>query len=243
MIVIIKEKAPELLSCFKCSEYFILWSPRKATRVAAHLPVNAPDLCERAFFRIVYAMKWFNIPPELVINVDQVGVWVLPNNSYTFHEKGSHQVDVVAKDEKHCYTALTASTASGAFLPFQQVWARKTAGSLLSQNSPRMKDAIHHGFHFASAASVTSPWSHFSTFKTMKEWIIHILVPYYLSVIESNPDLPSDQKCILFINIYPVHTSKDFTSYVYAEHPFIVLIFVPGNCTGAFQPADNSRSK
>ncbi len=72
----------------------------------------------------------------------------------------------------------------------------------------------------------------------MKEWIIHILIPYYESVLEANTDFPSDQKCILFINIYPVHTSKDFTAYIYDEHPFIILIFVPGNCTGAFQPAD-----
>ncbi len=145
---------------------------------------------------------------------------------------------MVAKDEKRCYTALTASTASGAFLPFQQVWAGKTTGSLLSCNAPRMDDALAHGFHFAFAASVTSPRSHFSTLKTMKEWIIHILIPYYEGVLASNPDLPEDQKCIIFIDIYPVHTSKDFMGYVYNEHPFIILVFVPGNCTGAFQPAD-----
>ncbi len=101
-----------------------------------------------------------------------------------------------------------------------------------------MGDALKHGFHFVSAASVTSPRSHFSTFKTMQEWILHILIPYYEGVLESNPDLPVDQKCILFIDIYPVHMSKDFTCYVYDHHPFIILIFVPGNCTGAFQPAD-----
>ncbi|PBK94577.1 hypothetical protein ARMGADRAFT_1028989 [Armillaria gallica] len=53
---------------------------------------------------------------KLIVNVDQVGVWLLPNNSYTFHEKGAHQVDMVVKDEKQCYTALTANMASGAFL-------------------------------------------------------------------------------------------------------------------------------
>ncbi|PBK95101.1 hypothetical protein ARMGADRAFT_1028523 [Armillaria gallica] len=147
------------------------WSPRKATCAAAHLPANA-------FFRLVYTMKWYNIPPELVVNVDQVGVWILPNNSYTFHKKGAHQVDMVAKDK--------------------------------------------------------------NTLKTMKEWIIHILIPYYEGVLTSNPDLPEDQKCIIFIDIYPVHMSKDFMGSVYNEHPFIILVFVPGNCTGAFQPADVS---
>ncbi|KAK0433129.1 uncharacterized protein EV420DRAFT_1654962 [Desarmillaria tabescens] len=200
MVAIIMEKEPDLLTRFKCSECFVRdyyssvleWSLRKATYAAAHLPANAPDLCEQAFFRLVYAMKWYNIPPELVINVDQVGVWLLPNNSYTFHEKGAHQVDIVAKDKKQCYTALTASTVSGAFLSFQQVWARKTTGSLLSHDAPRMADALAHSFYFASAASVTSPWSHFSTLKTMKEWIMHILIPYYEHVLTSNPDYPED---------------------------------------------------
>ncbi|PBK77851.1 hypothetical protein ARMSODRAFT_1010486 [Armillaria solidipes] len=95
-------------------------------------------------------LSWFNIPPELVINVDQIGVWVLPNNSYTFHEKGSRQVDVVAKDEKCCYMALTASTASGAFLPFQQVWAeqqKQVAGGIdlgaikIAMGLPKLHDA------------------------------------------------------------------------------------------------------
>ncbi len=54
MITIIKEKEPKLFDCFKCSEWFVCdyyssaleWSPRKATHAAAHLPANAPDLCE-----------------------------------------------------------------------------------------------------------------------------------------------------------------------------------------------------
>jgi hypothetical protein len=41
------------------------WSPRKGTRAAAHLPPNAEDKCEEAFFRQVYAMKWHNIPPKV----------------------------------------------------------------------------------------------------------------------------------------------------------------------------------
>ena len=41
------------------------WTPRKGTRAAAHLPPDAEDKCEEAFFRQVYAMKWHNIPPKV----------------------------------------------------------------------------------------------------------------------------------------------------------------------------------
>ncbi len=101
-----------------------------------------------------------------------------------------------------------------------------------------MDDVLAHGFHFTAATSETSPRSHFSTLKTMKEWIAAIMQPYVISIIEANPDLPKDQKSVLFINIYPVHKSEAFTTHVYTEYPCVIIIFVPGNCTGIFQPAD-----
>ncbi|PBK85838.1 hypothetical protein ARMGADRAFT_1087110 [Armillaria gallica] len=150
MLAIIEEDAPELLdSGFTCSEKFVRhfydsvmgWSPRKATRAAAHIPKDAPDLCEAAFFQLAYAMKWSNVPAKLVINADQQGVWVLPSNSYTFHDTGAKQVDVMAKDEKWAFTLMVASTASGNFLPFQQVWCGKTEKSLPSKKAPGMAEA------------------------------------------------------------------------------------------------------
>lgn len=103
---------------------------------------------------------------------------------------------------------------------------------------PRMDDVLAHGFHFTAATSETSHRSHFSTLKTMKEWIAAIMQPYVISIIEANPDLPKDQKSVLFINIYPVHKSEAFTTHVYIEYPCVIIIFIPGNCTGIFQPAD-----
>jgi len=247
MLAIIHEKAPHILSStFCCSEKFVChfyesvlnWTPRKVTCVAAHIPPNAPELCEQTFFRLVYAIKWEEIPVKLVINVDQMGVYVLPNNSRTFHDKGAAQVDAVAKDEKRVYTLLVVSTAAGDFLPFQQVWGGKTSHSLPSATAPRMKDALERCFHFTNAASEKNPNSHFSTLKTMKEWVVEIMVPYVQGVIEADPDLDEHQKAILFIDIYPVHASRDFTGYIFNDHPNIILIFVLGNCTGIFQPAD-----
>jgi len=186
----------------------------------------------------VYAIKWEEIPAKLVIDVDQMGVYVLPNNSRTFHDKGAAQVDAVAKDEKQAYTLLVASTATVDFLPFQQVWGGKTSRFLPSATAPGMKDALEQCFHFTNAASEKNPNSHFSTLKMMKEWVVEIMVPYVQGVIEANPDLDEHQKAILFIDIYPVHAGQDFTGYIFNDHPNIILIFVPGNCTGIFQPAD-----
>ncbi|KAG7099906.1 hypothetical protein E1B28_001705 [Marasmius oreades] len=246
MLAIIKEQKPEILSeHFECSERFVRdflqstlnYTIRKGTRAAAHLPADADDQCERTFYRLVYPMLWDNIPPELVVNVDQLGVYILPNGSMTYHTKGTKQVDIVGKEEKRAFTLLVASTPSGDFLPFQQVWGGRSKLSLPSKNATGFSEALDRGFHFAFAASESSQRSHFSTLKTMKEWVENILVPYIQGVIEAN-DLDQDQKAILFIDAYPVHTGKDFRVYIYDDHPNIILIFVPANCTGKFQPAD-----
>lgn len=100
--------------------------------------------------------------------MDQIGNYILPSNSSTFHDRGAEQVNIVAKDEKRAYTLLVASTADGDFLPFQQVWSGGSRRSLPSQDSPRMQDAIDRGFDITFAQSDKKS-SHFSTLKTMKE--------------------------------------------------------------------------
>jgi hypothetical protein len=57
-------------------------------------------------------------------------------------------------------------------------------------------------------------------------------------VIEADPDLDDDQKAIFYIDAYPVHISDPFRTYVFDEFPNIILLFVPNNCTGIFQPQD-----
>jgi hypothetical protein len=89
----------------------------------------------------------------LNVNFDQIGNYILPSSSCTFHDRGAEQVDVVAKDEKRAYTLLVASTADGDFLPFQQVWSGATARSTPSLTAPHMQEAIDRGFDFTFAKS------------------------------------------------------------------------------------------
>ena len=49
--------------------------------------------------------------------MDQIGNYILPNNSSTFHTQGAEQVDIATKDEKRAYTLTVASTPDGNILP------------------------------------------------------------------------------------------------------------------------------
>ncbi|KAH9906582.1 uncharacterized protein B0H18DRAFT_839458, partial [Fomitopsis serialis] len=130
--------------------------------------------------------------------MDQLGNYVLPGNTVTYHDKGARQVDVVGKEEKRAYSLLVASTPAGDFLPFQQIWAGASTRVLPAHTAPGMQEALDasHGFDFTFAAS-NKKTSHFSTLKTMQEWTERILDPYIKRVIAEDPDLPTNQKAIL----------------------------------------------
>ncbi|KAF8988827.1 hypothetical protein BDZ89DRAFT_974879, partial [Hymenopellis radicata] len=182
------------------------------TRAAAHLPPNADELCLRAFFRIVHLINAFDIPPGLVINMDQTGITILMAMLKTYHKKGSRQVDIAARDEKRAYTLCVASTADGDVLPFQAVWSGSTKLSLPSRSADGMDEALEIGMDFTVAAS-DKKTSHFSTFKTMKEWVDNILKPWVDTYIETH-QLPDDQKSVLFIDCYPVHIGTEFRGFL-----------------------------
>ena len=80
--------------------------------------------------------------------------------------------------------------------------------------------------------------------------------PYITEAIEADPELQHDpdQKTILLLDCYPVHTGEEFRKYVQQQFPNVFLVYVPANCscgfvfasvvltpllgTGIFQPAD-----
>lgn len=86
------------------------------------------------------------------------------------------------------------------------------------------------------------------------QWMEEIYVPYIKWVILED-NLPANQNSMLFLNFYPVHTSKAFIQYIKENYSNMLLVFVPANCksccsnftlcidalslgTGKFQPAN-----
>lgn len=88
------------------------------------------------------------------------------------------------------------------------------------------QDAEQLGFHFTPAASFKNKTSHFSTLKTMKEWMIYIYIPYITQVIQ-DAKLPPDQKSILLLDAYPVHIGEELQSYITSSHPNVFVVYVP----------------
>ena len=145
-------------------------------------------------------MKQHDIPPKLVVFMDQTGKQLMGTKDKTYEKRGVEQVDIAAKDEKRAYTLCVATTANGDVLPFQQVWSGTTKALLPHDIAEGMNEARELGFHFASAASKKKT-SHFSTFKTMKEVRQRVI---------SNSQ-STDSPCCSGFRTFSSHTSKSLS--------------------------------
>ncbi|KZT10423.1 uncharacterized protein LAESUDRAFT_627188, partial [Laetiporus sulphureus 93-53] len=50
--------------------------------------------------------------------------------------------------------------------------------------------------------------------------------------------LPDNQACILRLDVWSVHRGQEFYNWLPATCPWILREYVPGGCTGLFQPCD-----
>ncbi|TFY73499.1 hypothetical protein EWM64_g10513 [Hericium alpestre] len=71
----------------------------------------------------------------------------------------------------------------------------------------------------------------------MKSYVNKILAPYFATVRAAHGD-PPNQLAIWQIDAWSVHRSAEFHAWMAKHHPRIQLKYVPGGCTGIWQPCD-----
>jgi hypothetical protein len=249
MIGHIEHHAPALLlvkladgSTFSCSDLYVRkflkrqmnFVPRTSTRAAQKVPANAAEVLWQSFLRLVYACwKRKVMHPQLRINFDQTQVVVQTQGGSTFEEEGAKQVAVVGKEEKRAWTAVVAVAASGDVLPLQIVMkGSDPKRSLPKATAPMMDEANTRKFDWALGGH-----TYWSNLETMKTYFVKIVVVWF-DKWKTKLGLPSDQTCIVQLDVWSVHRSAAFLTWVNDNYPWIELHFVPGGCTGLFQPCD-----
>ncbi|KAG8692274.1 hypothetical protein FRC09_011339 [Ceratobasidium sp. 395] len=226
---------------FRCSERFVRhflrkelgWSVRKATRAAQKHPSNVRTVLRNAFLRIACAVRDFVIPACCIVNADQTQVVYSPGDKRTWTTAGERQISVLGIEDKRAFTLMVGVSCSGALLPFQAIYAGKSARSVPNSDAPGYAEAQKLGFLFDHSNTST----YWSTFDTMCHWVSEILAPYFRSQIELN-NLPDDQQCLCQLDCWTVHRSAQFRAWMRKNYPWIILDYVPGGCTGLFQACD-----
>lgn len=229
-------------SRFQCTESWVKkfvaanlnWSFRRATHAAQKTPSNADQLCLDQFLRLTLTIRNCAIFHAcFYVNIDQTNIVYQPANTATYEEVGSKQVAVIGQEEKRAFTVVVGISASGDALPFQVIYCSKTTRSLPTKNTPQFKEAQRLGFKLCFSNTNT----YWSTFELMCDYIHDILVPYWTRQKEL-VGAPDDQECILHLDVWSVHKSIQFRTWLDQHYPWIKYRFVPGGCTGIAQPCD-----
>ena len=114
---------------------------------------------------IVATVTIEEIPAELILNCDQMGIKMVPSATWTMERQGDKRVEMTGVNDKCQITAVFCGSLVGDFLPVQLMYKGKT---------PR----CHPRFAFPSDWHITHLAKHWSTEKTMLQYVEHILVPY-----------------------------------------------------------------
>ncbi|KAF8595711.1 hypothetical protein BDV93DRAFT_456244 [Ceratobasidium sp. AG-I] len=226
---------------FQCSRCFVCtflhqdlgWSVRKATWAAQKYPSDVNTVLLHAYLRFARLVRNEDIPASCIVNADQTQVVYNTGSSSTWNSTGEQQVHVLCMEEKQDFTLLVAASVSGSILLFQAIYGGKTTRSLPNKNLPGLSETRKLGFLLDYSGTDT----YWSTQLTMQRFVSRIQAPYFLAQITQH-GLPATQKCIFQIDCWSVHRSAECRSWMGEPYPWIIILYVPGGCTGLFQACD-----
>jgi hypothetical protein len=167
-------------------------------------------------------VKKYNIPDELIINVDQTPSKYVPTSSVTMAEKNSKHVAKQGADDKRAITMTLAETLSGDILPFQLIYTGKTTRSLPAVEFP---EGFLLGFN-------KSHWSNEEeTLRLLKQ-----VISPYISKMKRKLKLPEDQVACLIWDAFKAQSTEAVKLEL--ENLNIKDVQVPKNMTHLLQPLD-----
>jgi hypothetical protein len=240
----VRAKHPDLLKEFRftrrwCRSWFkqnFNWSYKKGTNSGQKLPLDWERQTARMIKRVAGAAAQHHIThPCFIINWDQTAVLLMQANKYTYHNIKDKHVSMIGQEEKRQITAVVTSTLDGDLLPLQLIFKGQDKNKQQQRAVPVLhpveaKRTTGSGWHLTQTAN------HWSSLESMKDYIRMIVRPWvWAKGKEHGIDAPH---CVLLLDCWSVHKSKEFVSWMAHAYPSYHLVFVPAGCTGKAQPAD-----
>ncbi|KZO89906.1 hypothetical protein CALVIDRAFT_491200, partial [Calocera viscosa TUFC12733] len=205
------------------------WTLRRATKAAHKLPNDWQQSTFKAGLRAAYAIQHYYIPACCVVNSDETQLLLQHGGDCSYAPIGSHQVDVLGKEEKRACTIMTSLAMDGTLLPFQSIWKGATNRSLPYGNNtldPTLREAVKQGHIFTLSHSST----YWTNLHTLKVFVTNLLVPYFESKNKEN-HRASHATCLWVIDVYSVHRSAEFRSWMHDTYLWILMHYIPASCT------------
>ena len=213
-----------------CTSVFkrMKWVNRKCT---TSKPAIAPGLIREVGFsfykEIAEAVQADNIPPELIINIDQTPLPFVLISKYTMNKKGESSVPIQGTGDYRQITGTFSITLSGNFLPIQLIYQGTT-------------DRCHPNYDFPKSFHVTHTKYHWANEQTSLDLLNKILLPY-VNKTREELGLDKDFPWLLISDVFKGQWTEAVKSIVSQSRGKMVP--VPNNWTSYFQPLDISVNK
>ena len=182
---------------------------------------------QRAISRVVLH---HDIPPDIVLNLDQTPLSYVSPGKYTFCLKGSTAVPIKGVDDKRQITATFTVSATGSFLPIQLIYHGKTKRSLPNYAFPR-------DFH---VTFTENQWSNLEEYLALFQKIIFP----YLRAKKAELGYPEEQFSLIIMDAFKGQDNVEMRSLCLENN--CELVIVPHNLTNKFRPLDitiNQKAK
>jgi hypothetical protein len=102
----------------RCLKLELNWVVCSGISVAQKLSSSWNTDGEKIVFRLSFSILNENIHPSMVINTDQTGLILVPEETqWTYEEHGVKQVLIPGKEEKRAFTAMLPTSLDGTVLP------------------------------------------------------------------------------------------------------------------------------
>ena len=214
-----KQQKKLVLQCYYTA---VVCSPISQFRLSQAL---SPKLVQRDYLRnICMVQQSIKASPEVIINIDQTPIKIIPVSDYTLSKKGGSTASVIGGDDKKMFIAVFSETMSGTFLPMQSIYGGKT-------------ERCHSKMDFPEGFHVTHNANHWSNTETTRELIKKITSPYVENV-KRQIGLQTSQKAIIIWDIFKGQNNDEIRDLL--THLSLVEIVVPVNTTSFNQPLDVS---
>ena len=180
------------------------------------------ELKKSYLHNIVKKIEDNDIPPSLVLSLDQTPSKYTPVLNKAMALKGSKTVPIKGSTEKRMITATFTITLDGHFLPVQLIYGGKTSKSL-----PRV--------NFPKSFSLSANPKHYSNEQESIKVLEEIIIPYVKKERE-RLGMEKDQAALLIMDVFKGQMTSPVLKVLSNNN--ILLQSVPTNFTYLFQPLD-----
>ena len=203
-------------------------------------PEEVDQLRHLMMLRLLFYMVTFKVFRDLVFQLDETGVLLLPLSKKGRAQKGVSEVKFHGMEEKRQFTLTPIIDGNSKLVdPTQMIWGgeevHKTTKKPLTSACPSqavMDECIQELYH-------TQTPTHWCSLRSLKQ-LFQRLADHVKKTCEEKGWDYASQYWVVVMDTYAIHISEDFLNWYHEEFPHLLVLFICPNCTAWLQPLDIS---